>query len=124
MWVSAAVLAVGVILPLVSPEIISPWTGELTTEYGDWWYVMLVALVVMLGMALAPRYWPYILGILTLGFIGFGVRDLINDGLTNGVVVVWGVAVVLAILAYYINSRAEAISAWLEDQETTSLVEE
>jgi uncharacterized membrane protein len=121
MWIAAAVLAVGVILPLVSPEIIDPWSGE-TSDFGDWWYVMLVVLVVMLGMALAPRFWPYILGLLTLGFIGFGVRDLINDGLTNGVLTVWGVAVVLAILAYYVNSRAEAISSWLEDQETSSLV--
>jgi uncharacterized membrane protein len=121
LWVSVAVLLVGVILPLVSPEIIDPWSGE-TADFGDWWYVMLVVLIVMLGMALAPSFWPYILGLLTIGFIGFGVRDLINDGLTNGVLTVWGVAVVLAILAYYVNSRAETISNWLEDQETTSLV--
>ena len=121
LWVSAAVLLAGVILPLVSPEIIDPWSGE-TADFGDWWYVMLVVLVVMLSMALAPRFWPYILGLLTLGFIGFGVRDLINDGFSNGVLTVWGVAVVLAILAYYVNSRAEALSNWLEDQETTSLV--
>ena len=113
LWVSAAVLLAGVILPLVSPEIIDPWSGE-TADFGDWWYVMLVVLVVMLGMALAPRFWPYILGLLTLG--------LINDGFSNGVLTVWGVAVVLAILAYYVNSRAEALSNWLEDQETTSLV--
>jgi uncharacterized membrane protein len=121
MWIAAAVLAVGVILPLVSPEIADPWSGE-TADFGDWWYVMLVVLVVMLGMALAPRYWPYILGLLTLGFVAFGALDWVNNGYSNGVLVVWGVAVLLAILAYYVNSRAEAISNWLEDQETTSLV--
>jgi uncharacterized membrane protein len=121
LWVSAAVLLVGVILPLVSPEIIDPWSGE-TSDFGDWWYVMLVVLVVMLGMALAPRYWPYILGLLTVGFVVFGALDWVNNGYSTGVLTVWGVAVVLAILAYYVNSRAEAISSWLEDQETTSLV--
>lgn len=122
LWISVAVLAAGVILPLVSPEIISPWTGELTTEYGDWWYVILVALAVMLGMALAPRYWPYVLGVLTLGFVVFGVLEIVDAGFTDGAIVVLGVAVVLAILTYYVNSRAEAIGAWLEDSETTALV--
>jgi uncharacterized membrane protein len=121
LWISAAVLALAVILPLVSPNIIDPWTGE-TSNFGDWWYVMLVVLVVMLGMALAPRYWPYILGLLTLAFIVFGAVDLINNGFSTGVLVVWAVAVVLGLLAYYMYGRAEDISSWLDDQETTAIV--
>lgn len=121
LWISAAILALAVILPLVSPNIIDPWTGE-TADFGDWWYVMLVVLVVMLGMALAPRYWPYILGLLTLAFIVFGVVDLINNGFSTGVLVVWAVAVVLGLLAYYMYRRAEDISSWLDDKETTAIV--
>jgi uncharacterized membrane protein len=121
LWISAAVLALAVILPLVSPNIIDPWTGE-TSDFGDWWYVMLVVLVVMLGMALAPRYWPYILGLLTLAFIAFGVVDWINNGFSTGVIVVWAVAVVLGLIAFYMYGRAEDISSWLEDKETTAIV--
>jgi uncharacterized membrane protein len=121
LWISAAVLALSVILPLVSPNIIDPWTGE-TANFGAWWYIMLVVLVVMLGMALAPRYWPYVLGLLTLGFIVFGVVDWVNNGFSMGVIVVWAVAVVLGLLAYYVNSRVADISSWLEDRETTALV--
>lgn len=121
LWISAAVLALGVVLPLVSPDITDPFSGE-PADFGDWWYVMLVVLVVMVGMALAPRYWPYVLGLITLGFAVFGVLEIIDNGFTSGATVVLGVAVILAILTYYVNSRAEAISAWLEDRETTALV--
>ena len=63
-----AILALGVILPLVSPNIIDPWTGE-SANFGGWWWVMLVVLVVMLAMALAPQTWPILLGLLTLFFV-------------------------------------------------------
>lgn len=120
-WVSAAILAVAVILPLVSPNIVDPWSGEVS-NFGAWWYVMLVVLVVMLGMSLAPRFWPYVLGLLTLAFVVFGAVDMANNGWSTGVLVVWLVAVLLAYFAYYVNSKAEAISKWLEDKETTALV--
>mgnify|MGYP006285970133 CR=1 FL=1 len=120
-WIAAAVLLVGVILPLVSPNIVDPWTGEVS-NFGAWWYVMLVVLVVMLGMSLAPSYWPYILALLTLAFLGFGIQDLINNGWSGGVLVVWLVAVLLAVIAYYVNSRADKITEWLDDDETRALV--
>ena len=120
-WISAAVLAVAVILPIVSPNIVDPWSGEVA-NFGAWWYVMLVVLVVMLGMSLAPRFWPYILGLLTLGFIVFGAIDMVNNGWSTGVLVVWVVAAILAYMAYYVNARAEAITNWLDDKETTALV--
>jgi uncharacterized membrane protein len=121
LWISAVVLALGVILPLVSPNITDPFSGE-SANFGAWWYVMLVVLIVMLGTALAPRYWPYILGVLTLAFVVFGLTDLINNGFSTGVLVVWLVAVVMAYGAYYVNSRAKAIANWLDDKDTTSLV--
>lgn len=121
LWISAAVLALGVIVPLVSPNISDPFSGE-PANFGAWWYVMLVVLVVMLGMALAPRYWPYVLGLLTLAFIVFGAVDLIQNGFSMGVLVVWLVALVLAAGAWYVNSKAKAIAKWLDDKDTTSLV--
>ncbi len=121
LWVSAAILAIGVILPLVNPNIIDPWSGEMA-NFGAWWPVMAIVLVVMLGMALAPKYWPYILGLLTLAFLAFGLVDLINNGFSSGVIVVWAVALISAWAAYSVNAKAEAIDKWLDDQETTSLV--
>jgi hypothetical protein len=121
LWISAAILAVAVILPLVSPNIIDPWTGE-QANFGGWWPVMLVVLVVMLGMALAPSYWPYLLILLTLAFVGFGIYDLTQNGFSWGVVVMWMVAALLAVAAYFINSRVDKISAWLDNSDTTAVV--
>lgn len=118
-WISAAILAIGVVLPLVLTNVTNPFSGEPMTA---WWYVMLVVLVVMLGMSLAPRYWPYLLGLLTLAFVVFGVVDLVNNGFSTGVIVVWAVAVILAGAAMFVNSRTEAISNWLDDDETKALV--
>ena len=121
LWISAAVLALGVILPLVSPNIIDPFSGE-QANFRAWWIVMLVVLVVVLGMAVAPRYWPYLLGLLTLVFIVFGVVDLVDNSFSSGVVVIWLTAVVLAGLAVYLNGKVESISDWLSDKETTAIV--
>jgi hypothetical protein len=121
MGLVAAILAISVILPLVSPNIVDPWSGE-EADFGSWWPVMLVVLVVMLGMALAPRYWPYLLGLLTVLFVVFGVVDLVNNGYSSGVLVVWLVAVVLAAIAVYLRGKTDSISNWLSDSETTALV--
>jgi uncharacterized membrane protein len=121
LWVSVAILAFAVVLTLVSPNIIDPWTGE-DANFGAWWYVMLVVLVVMLAMALAPQYWPYLLILLTLAFAVLGILDLVNNGFNFGVVVVWAVAVLCAIGAWFVNSRSEAISDWLAEDDTRTLV--
>lgn len=121
LWISAAVLAVGVILPLVSPNIIDPWSGE-SANFGAWWYVMLVVLVVTLALGLSPNLWPYVLALLTLAFVVFGVVDLVQNGFSLGVVVVWIVAALLAVGAFFLNSRAESMAAWLESEETSTLV--
>jgi len=121
LWISAAILALGVILPLVSPNIIDPWTGE-QANFGAWWPVMLVVLVVVLAMALAPSYWPYLLILLTIAFAVFGVVDLSQNGFSMGVVVVWAVAVICAAAAFFVNSRSDTITEWLGDEDTTALV--
>ncbi len=120
-WIVVAVLALGVILPLVSPNIADPWSGE-QANFGNWWYIMLVVLVVMLGLSLAPQFWPYLLIVLTLAFAAFGVVDLVQNGFSGGVIAVWAVAVLCAIGAFFVNSRAKAISTWLDNEETRGLV--
>ena len=127
-WVAVAVLAISAILPLVSPSIISPWTGDPTTEYMGWWYIMVVVLIVMLGLTLAPRFWPYILLLLTLGFLGFAVyyvisppADLEGSPLPGGVLL-GVIAIACGLVAYYVNSRVSDITKWLDDKDTTALV--
>jgi hypothetical protein len=83
---------------------------------------MLVVLVVMLAMALAPQTWPYLLGLLTLAFAVFGVVDLAQNGFSVGVLVVWAVAVVIAAIAWYVNGRTDAISEWLDNDDTRAVV--
>ncbi len=120
-WIAVAVLAIAVILPLVSPNIIDPWTGEMA-NFGTWWYVMLIVLIVTLGMVLAPVAWPYLLILLTLAFAVFGVVDLVNNGFSWGVIVMWAVAVISAVGAYFVHTRVEAISDWLSDEDTRAIV--
>ncbi len=120
LWVAAAVLAVAIILPLVSPNITDPFSGE-PANFGAWWLVMAVVLVVVLAMGLAPQFWPYLLILLTVAFAAFGVVDLVNNGFTMGTLVVWIVALLAAAGAFYLNSRTEAISKWLETEDTRTL---
>ncbi len=121
LWVCVAVLALGVILPLVSPMINDPWSGE-ETSFGAWWYVMLVVLAVMLAMSLAPQYWPYVLIVLTLAFAVFGVVEMVNNGFSMGVLVMWLVALICGGAAWYIHSKAEALAKWLDDEDTRAIV--
>ncbi|MBN1429287.1 MAG: ECF transporter S component [Anaerolineae bacterium] len=127
-WIAVAVLAVCAILPLVSPSIIHPWTGEPTTEFLGWWYIMLAVLIVMLGLTLAPRFWPYVLLLLTLAFLGFAVyyviappADLEGSPLP-GAILLGAIAVVCGLIAYYLSSRARDITRWLDEKDTTALV--
>jgi len=121
LWISAAVLALAVVLPLVSPNITDPFSGE-AANFGSWWSIMLVVLVVVLAMALAPQYWPYLLILLTLAFAALGVRDLLQNGFSMGVVVVWLVALLAAAGAFYVNSKTEALANWLDAEDTRTLV--
>lgn len=121
LWVCAAILALGMIVPLISPSIVVPSTGQVI-ELGAWWYVMLVVLAVMLVASLVPLAWPYLLILLTLAFIGFGVVEWTTTGFSMGIVVVWIVGAICAAAAWYVNSRVEALSKWLSDEDTRTIV--
>jgi uncharacterized membrane protein len=127
LWISAAVLAVAVVIPLVSPNVDF---GDGPTDFGAWWYVMLVVLVVLLAVALAPQYWPYLLMLLTLAFVIFGVVHLVNppEGLVEeggspvgGAVIMFVLALMAGVGAWYLRSRTQAISTWLDDTDTKAL---
>src|SRR5207244_1029308 len=51
LWVSAAILAAAVVLPLIAPNVD---LGDGPVNLGAWWYIMLFVLVVVLAVALAP----------------------------------------------------------------------
>jgi len=120
LWVSVAVLALAVVLPLISPNITDPFSGE-AANFGAWWGIMLVVLIVVLATALAPQYWPYLLILLTLVFAGWGVYNMATAGFSVGVLILWIIAILAALGAWYVNSKAEAITAWLDDEDTRTL---
>jgi|GEM_PF-156356 len=162
LWVSVAVLALAVVLPLISPNITDPFSGE-AANFGAWWGIMLVVLIVVLATALAPQYWPYLLILLTLVFAGWGVYNMATAGFSVGVLIVvlatalapqywpyllilltlvfagwgvynmatagfsvgvlilWVIAILCAAGAWYVNSKTEAITAWLDDEDTRTL---
>lgn len=127
-WVAIGILAVCAVLPLLFPTITSPWTGEPTTDYAGWWYVMVVVLVVMLGLTLAPRFWPYVLLALMVAFIGYAAYYVISPpaGLEGdpllGAALMGFIAVACGVAALYVHSRVNNIAKWLEEKDTTALV--
>lgn len=125
-WVAIGVLALGVLLPLVSPQIVGPFSGQ-NEDFGGWWYVMLVVLIVMAGLTFAPQYWPYVLIVLTLAFLAFGVIQLVKppEGVDNpvpGAIVMFAIGVLCAVGAWFVNSKVNAISKWMDDSDTRTLV--
>lgn len=122
LWISAAVIAVvGIIYPLVNPDIIGPFSGELT-NMRPWYIVGIVVLAIVLLLGLAPKVWPYVLILLTAAFVAFGIVELIQNGFGNGVVIVWVIAAALAWAAYAVNQKSDTLTEWLEDDDTTTLV--
>lgn len=130
-WIAIAVLAVGVVLPLISPNITDPFSGN-PANFGAWWYIMLVVLVVMVGLTFAPQYWPYILLLLTAAFLVLGILFVMGVVTASpsapagsplvGAIVMWVIAVLCGGAAWFVNSRVKAIGKWMDDQDTKTLV--
>jgi hypothetical protein len=123
-----AVLAICAVLPLIFTSISDPFTGELTDRFVSWWYLMIVVLAVMLGLTLAPRFWPYVLLLLMVAFIGFAVYFVISPPAdlegspVAGAALLGFIAVACGVTAYLIHSRVHDITKWLDERDTTALV--
>lgn len=112
--VCAVVLAIAVLLPLVFPNVVHPWTGKATTEFRGWWWIMLVILIVTAVLALAPQYWSIVAALLTLLMLIMGIVR------GSWLLIVW--SLLQAVLVAFLYSRRRAITAWLADEDTRRIV--
>ncbi len=120
-WVTAVLLLVATLLPIISPNISDPFSGE-PANFGGWWWVPAIGLVLLVVTNFAPRLWPYLMGLLVVGIAVRAVLSLASEGFTSGVVVLLLWAILTAVLAYYLFRRREAIEAALSDEDTKTIV--
>jgi uncharacterized membrane protein len=120
-WVTAILLGIATILPLIQPNITDPFSGE-PADFGNWWWVPLLGLALLLVTYFAPRLWPALMGLLVVGFLARGILSLVNDGFSWGAVILFLLALLTAGLAYYVFRRRENIATALADEDTRAIV--
>jgi uncharacterized membrane protein len=98
MWVSVVLLAIATALPLIQPNITDPFSGE-PANFGNWWWVPLLGLVLLLVTYFVPRLWPVLMGLMVVGFAVQGVFSLVNEGFSGGVLILFLLAIIAAALS-------------------------
>lgn len=120
-WVTVGILAVATVMLFISPNVTDPNTGE-AADFANWWWVPAAGIALILVTGYAPQLWPALVGLMGLGFLAQAIITLVNDGFDTGVLVLFGVAIVIGLLAYYVFSRREAITEALSDEDTMTIV--
>ncbi|MFQ5399937.1 MAG: ECF transporter S component [Anaerolineae bacterium] len=120
-WITVALLGIAAILPIVRPNISDPFSGE-PANYGGWWWVPALGIVLVLVTNFAPRLWPWLMGLLGVGVVVRAVMSISSEGFSSGVVILLVWAVLLGLLAYYVFRRGKDIEAALSDEDTKSIV--
>jgi ECF transporter S component (folate family) len=120
-WIVAVLLLIATALPIISPNIADPFSGE-PANYGDWWWVPLAGLVLLLVTNFVPRLWPWLMGLLGLGFLVQAIVSFSSEGFSGGALILLIVAILIAVLAVYIYRGREAIAAALSDDDTKTIV--
>lgn len=118
-WVTAALLLVATLLPILNSE---PVFGEGAETFTEWWWVPALGLVLLLVTYYVPRLWPILMGLLTVGVLYSAISTLIEEGFTGGVAILLIWAVLAGGLAYYLYQRQEAIAAALSDDDTKTII--
>lgn len=119
-WVTAALLVVATLLPIINPEVVTDFGGNPLPS--TWFVVPLVGLVLLLVTYFVPRLWPVLAGLLVLAMIVQAIITFTNEGFTGGALVLLIAALVLAAIAVYLFRNREAISTALSDTDTKAVV--
>jgi uncharacterized membrane protein len=120
-WICAAVMMLGILITLLDPVIADPYTGQ-TVDFGVWWAVAGAATLIMLLLVFAPQTWPYLLMLMVLGFVGFSVLDVVQNGLRLGDVVIWMVALLTAAGMAYLHYHTGHVARWVDHTALQTLV--
>lgn len=120
-WVVAVLLVIATLLPVISPNINDPFSGE-PANFGGWWWVPALGLVLLLVTNFMPRLWPWLMGLLGLGILVRAVMSLGSEGFSGGAVILIVLAILIAALAYYVFRSREAIAAALSDDDTKTII--
>ena len=120
-WVTAAALLIATLLPIISPNISDPFSGE-PADYGSWWWVPALGLALLLVTYYMPRLWPYLMGVLTLGVLVQAFITLAQDGFGWAFVILLVWAVLAGALAYMMYRRQEAVTESLSDDDTKTII--
>ena len=120
-WVTAALLLIAALLPIISPNINDPFSGE-PANYGGWWWVPALGLVLLLVTHFVPKLWPYLMGVLGLGFLVQGILSLFSGDSVGGAIILIIIAAIMAALAYYLYQNRAAIAETLSDDDTKTII--
>lgn len=120
MWIAGALLLIAAILVVVNPEEVTDFSGNPITAM--WAWVPLLGLVLLLVMNFAPRFSPWLMGLLGLYFLVQGIFSLVNDGFSGGPIILIILAIVIGAAAYYVFSKQAAIAETLSDEDTKAIV--
>lgn len=118
LWASIAVLAAATVMLFLYPDVTSGFTGE---SLGIFQIVMPVILALLLVLAFAPQYWPYLLALFLIGIIVWAVMDIVQAGFGGFNIALIVVALVVAALAYMLYRRRASLMGWLENEDTRRL---
>lgn len=120
-WVSAILLLIATALPLIQPNINDPFSGE-PANYGNWWWVPAVGLVLLLVTNFMPRLWPWLMGLLGLGFLVQSIVSIATNGFSGGAVILFLLALIVAALAFYVFRSRAVIAEALSNEDTKMIV--
>jgi uncharacterized membrane protein len=118
-WITAALLAVATILPIVQPNVNF---GDEVVSYSNYWWVPLAGLILLLVVNFRPDAWPILMGLLVVGILAQAIITIVNDGFTGGAVILLLWAIVAGGLAYWLFQRREAIATALSDEDTRTII--
>lgn len=128
--IAAALLVAGIVVPLISPNIVDPADPTNVLNASTWAYVMAGVVAALLAIGFVPRLWPYVLVLLFLGLIALGVLHIVTPSAQvvqagqspwGGAIATWVVVILLALGAFWLFQGTETVADWIDEDDTRAL---